>query len=159
MTLSNAAAILILAAATAQAGGLTQGRQFLGVYSLKSAHAGACHERLEVTEKTFLNAKTAENLQFSGLPRGTGRLVAQVLDVNQGLQTDIEERPYPTGVVRGPDRPRLAVLAGGLLSFRRPDSLFLAELTDKELSLMEGEPSGWLGGIAVLRMRCVYVRD
>ncbi|MFA6029201.1 MAG: hypothetical protein WC969_05045 [Elusimicrobiota bacterium] len=142
---------------------------FNGQYRLEKKLSGACYAQLQVVPETFGNSKNQDDLGFYGLPEGQGLIAEQVLDINNGLQTDrytnpMTLLPFQSDLIGY--RPRLATSDGrvltyvqGELSKFRPTlengEFFQAELKDGLLLIRKGKV---VESAFVLQDSCVYVR-
>jgi|GEM_PF-6100820 len=85
-------------------------KRLVGIYKLEKAEAGNCYENIEIVTETSQISETGSGLGIYGLPRGSGRVVAQVLDINAGIKYDLVQNP----MIPTPDRyrPRVASFNG-----------------------------------------------
>ncbi len=58
---------------------------FVGFYKLQEAPQGFCHQNIQIEHK--------EMLGFYGMPRGTGKVIAQLVNVNNGERYQIHGNP------------------------------------------------------------------
>lgn len=143
----------------------------VGTYELRQGVLGDCHEGIFAVRESFLNSGVGSeqvSLSFYGLPRGSGKVIAQVLDIGAGLQQDRDENPM--SMLPVPDvkyRKRLATWDGAVLTYRQgklarffPDlesgDMFQARLDGRRLVIESGEFYRAGGPFGLVKARCVY---
>jgi hypothetical protein len=95
----------------------------LGTYELKQTVSGNCYSQIEVKREFFTNSQFGEkqdSLGIYGLPDGTGKIVAQIQDINQGVQVETESSPASNGTSL---RAHNAFIHGNELKFYDGDTL------------------------------------
>lgn len=149
------------------------GPALIGTYELQQGILGGCHEGIFVRQEFFLNSGVGSgqvSLSFYGLPQGSGKVIAQVLDIDAGLQQDRDENPM--SMLPVPDvkyRRRLATWDGAALTYRQgklarfnPDldsgTMFQARLEGERLVIESGEFYSAGGPFGLVQNRCVYKR-
>jgi hypothetical protein len=93
-TMTKILALLLSFSSTAFAD-TSAAKLLVGTYTLTKVHMGECHEKIDIEFNEYPNREwNASNmLGIYGHPRGSGKVVAQLVDVNLGERTQVSENP------------------------------------------------------------------